>query len=181
MNIFKKMALVASMTLAGMTCAHANGTYLQMDSGGKGDFENSWTFDTADFAENGVKGASFGDYFQFNIPDDEYVSFSLFGSGVTFNPGKSSDFYGFVLYGLGLDPFEVDEKEGATAHSIEGGEYLLTTGTYEIDVYGQFTKADGTYGVNIFGTPAIPEPTDWALMLAGLGAMGVLARRRKQG
>lgn len=42
----------------------------------------------------------------------------------------------------------------------------------------------GTYlfalGYNISVAPPIPEPSTYALILAGLGAVGFLARRRKQ-
>lgn len=179
MNFLKKLALVGSLALIGMGSAHADGTFLLMDPGAPGDFENSWSFNSGSFAEGGVKGDEFGDYYLFNVPDDEYVSFSAFGSGVRFStPANSSDFYGFVLYGLGGDPFVVDLKSGSTAHSIEGGEYLLTTGTYELDFYGGFTQANGTYDLNIFGAP-VPEPSGWALLLAGLGVTGLMARRRK--
>jgi hypothetical protein len=36
------------------------------------------------------------------------------------------------------------------------------------------------YNLNT-GVAPIPEPETYALMLAGLGAMGFIARRRKQG
>lgn len=176
MNILKKLALVASLALAGMS-AHAGGTTIQMDSGDKGDFENSWTINSSVLGETGPKGTSITDFFQFNVPDDEYVSFSLFGSKTTFFAPDGS--LGFILFGLGLDPFVVDSKAGSIPHSIEGGVYRLTSGEYELDVFGAFTGQDGTYDVNIFGSP-VPEPSGWALLLAGLGVTGLLARRRKQ-
>ena len=39
----------------------------------------------------------------------------------------------------------------------------------------------GTYGVSFYGTPvtAVPEPESFAMLLAGLGVIGTLVRRRK--
>ncbi len=180
MNFLKKTALVASIALAGMGSANAAGTFLLMDSGAPGDFENSWTFDSSAFNEAGAKGGSFVDFFLFNVPDDEYVSFSAFGSGVTFKPAAgSSAFDGFALFNFGTNGGLLDAQTGSTAHSIEGGEWLLTSGTYEIDLYGAFTRAGGTYEIDIFGSP-VPEPSGWALLMAGLGVTGLMARRRKQ-
>ena len=180
MNFLKKLALVASLALAGMGAAQAAGTFVPMDSGAPGDFENSWTINSGVLGETGPAGTTFADYFLFNVPDDEYFSFSLFGSKVTFKaPPGSPDPYGFVLYGLGGSPFIVDAKTGTTAHSIEGGTFKLTSGVYELDVFGSFTGKNGTYDVSMFGQP-VPEPSGWALLLAGLGVTGLMARRRKQ-
>ena len=181
MNILKKSALVASIALAGMSSALAAGTFVPMDSGPAGDFENSWSWDSAAFAENGVSGTKFGDYFIFNVPEDEYVSFSALGAGVTFRPPYNAgpnDFSGFALWSLGADGSLIDASVGHTAHSIEGGEWVLYSGTYELDLGGSFTRNGGTYKLDIFGSP-IPEPSGWALLLAGLGVTSLLARRRK--
>ena len=177
MNFLKKLALVASLALASLGSAQAAGTYIQMDSGDPADFQNSWTIDSSVLGNNGVKNDTFFDFYQFNVPDDEYVSFSLFGSKVTFH--APDDSLGFVLLGLGGSPFLIDSKGGTTAHSIEGGEYFLTSGMYQLDVFGKYTATNGTYEVDIFGTP-VPEPSGWALLVAGLGVTVLMARRRKQ-
>ena len=41
--------------------------------------------------------------------------------------------------------------------------------------------SDGAESFFIVGTPAIPEPETYAMMLAGLGLLGFVARRRRQG
>ncbi len=58
---------------------------------------------------------------------------------------------------------------------------LLSAGNYELHLNG-IQEASGTpasYGGNITVSP-IPEPKTFALMLAGLGALGFVARRRRQ-
>jgi hypothetical protein len=55
----------------------------------------------------------------------------------------------------------------------------LTAGTYRLDVAGTSPSGSGSYGVAAVLTP-VPEPETYAMMLAGLGLMGFIARRRKQ-
>ncbi len=54
-----------------------------------------------------------------------------------------------------------------------------TTGTYTALVFG---KPGTTTGFSSFGltVAAVPEPETYAMMLAGLGLIGVIARRRKE-
>jgi len=54
----------------------------------------------------------------------------------------------------------------------------LAPGQYHIDVTGLVTGSGGQYSVGLQAVP-VPEPETYALMLAGLGAVGFIARRRR--
>jgi hypothetical protein len=55
----------------------------------------------------------------------------------------------------------------------------LAVGSYSFEIEGKTTgKSGGRYNIAV---SAVPEPTSIALMLAGLGMIGGLARRRRQG
>jgi hypothetical protein len=66
----------------------------------------------------------------------------------------------------------------------------LASGTYYLDIKGTWAKPDrlseNSYltkpSISFYGTPtitaAVPEPGEWAMMLAGLGMMGFVVRRR---
>ncbi|WP_082549435.1 PEP-CTERM sorting domain-containing protein [Rhizobacter sp. Root404] len=60
-----------------------------------------------------------------------------------------------------------------------------TTVFYSLDAGAGITSLQLAYGsssdVKVYSTmPAVPEPETYALMLAGLGVVGFMARRRKQ-
>lgn len=56
----------------------------------------------------------------------------------------------------------------------------LAAGTHTLTVEGAFPKGGHAYVGSLYATPAVPEPASMALALAGLGVMGVVARRRQR-
>jgi PEP-CTERM motif len=58
---------------------------------------------------------------------------------------------------------------------------VLTAGDYSLQFTGTFSPFSdmGTYGVGLVAAP-VPEPSTYALMLAGLGLVGFMARRRRE-
>jgi hypothetical protein len=59
----------------------------------------------------------------------------------------------------------------------------LTSGTYTLNFQNGVTNAtdnDGAILDNVSVTAAVPEPETYAMMMAGLGMIGVMVRRRKR-
>ena len=56
---------------------------------------------------------------------------------------------------------------------------LLSAGEYHIDFTGTVTGAHGGAYLAALHVTAVPEPETYAMLLAGLGVMGAIARRRK--
>ena len=72
--------------------------------------------------------------------------------------------------------FAFNDVTGSISHSFGA----LAGGDYYYQVSGTGTgSAGGFYTLSSTVTP-VPEPETYALMLAGLGAMGFVARRRRQ-
>jgi hypothetical protein len=44
--------------------------------------------------------------------------------------------------------------------------------------FGTLNGAERSFLLTPFVAPAIPEPASWALMIAGFGIAGIMARRR---
>lgn len=63
--------------------------------------------------------------------------------------------------------------------TIQSGGVVLSSGDVTLNGGGDISVDGGTFSVDITITPAVPEPETYAMMLAGLGALGFMARRRK--
>ncbi|MCL2160391.1 MAG: FxDxF family PEP-CTERM protein [Betaproteobacteria bacterium] len=75
----------------------------------------------------------------------------------------------------------------AQVRANEGQMYVETfftpekAGQYTLVLYGHVYGNMGAYVLNVSASPmaAIPEPAEYAMLLAGLGVVGMAARRRK--
>ncbi len=191
MNHFKKLALAAAVALLAASGAQAaaeeDSVFLLVNSTENvpGVFTGTYAIDSlgADINGNAVgprkAGDTFVDDFLLEINDAQDVSFFVAANGVKSGrkviPGVT--FSGFVLTDLTgstvFDPIDFDFE----SHSI-GANWMLQSGTYDLEFWGTIGANGGGYSGELDTTP-VPEPTGWALMMAGLGAMGMLARRRK--
>jgi len=136
--------------------------------------------------DNTVTGL-FTDTFQFSLTGLSIVAVSITNNEI--NSGSSSfggilGFSGFidlpVDIPLAYSTTPVPGPDGSTIHvqRLEGNG-LLPLGTYTIVVTGTgITGSTASYGGNVVATP-VPEPETYAMMLAGLGAIGFLVARRR--
>jgi hypothetical protein len=130
---------------------------------------------------------SFDDTFNFSL--DSLISpyFSVAGVAVSSSsvldfPAPFPDivipavtFTKFALYELG-STVEIWSATPGTSFFSKSG--ILEAGDYTLRIWG---TADATYGggyVVALQAAPVPEPGEWAMILAGLGIVGFMARRR---
>lgn len=123
----------------------------------------------------------------------DLYTFSITGPGVAVGAVVSAPVdipqlpgieYNFAISSVSLTGpgVSVTDSDGSNGFSVLGT--LLGAGNYTFAVAG---KADGTFGGAYGGivqtslSSLVVEPQTLALMLAGLGAVGWVARRRQQG
>ena len=92
------------------------------------------------------------------------------------------------LTGINLLAAELWNGAGTTQYAT-GTPFLITSttpsilapGAYDLRVTGTLSAASGFFNASVnFNSAPIPEPETYAMMLAGLGLMGFVARRRRQ-
>jgi hypothetical protein len=118
------------------------------------------------------------------LPDPvTYVSF-LWGSPDTFNHVSvvTDDSFSYEFGNCGICqsvPLTFNSSNGSSAYigfQLDGIDDLeITSLVFSIDG----DVAQNAFEVTDFSVTAVPEPETYALMLAGLGVVGFMARRRK--
>lgn len=127
--------------------------------------------------EGGNAGNTFTDRYDFTTSSAGSLTADLFsGSG---NARNGLDITGFSLWGsTGLI------LDGSQLSTGRLDEWTLTSdglaaGSYYVQVTGSvLSNAAGKYSASVALAP-VPEPETYGMMLAGLGLLGVAARRRK--
>ena len=142
--------------------------------------------DTYDFVLTG----SYSAHWQLQsspTPDDsaDGLAFALYDVAGTF-PGASTGvvdlifFQGDIGGGLAIDDFA-----GENTLAVTDGPQLYT-GTEDAPTFrlGTFAMTEydgnGTYTLTITNVTAVPEPESYAMLLAGMGALGFVAARRRK-
>jgi hypothetical protein len=116
------------------------------------------------FASSGADAFNFNNFEKIDLNGSKILDFASLLNGVTYigihfgngagGPGNGTAFYKFDV-GTDLDKL-----------------YLLYGASSDVVLYKTGTPP--------ISTPAIPEPATWVMMVAGIGTVGVLYRRRRK-
>ena len=171
--MFKKLALVAALAAIG-TAAHAatDQTYTAVDA-----LTSSNLTELASFSHKGESGWFF-DTFNFTIGG---TGGNLSASAVSVEMGSA-----FGISGLtatlwdNFHPMGTVELGTLVGDTVVKSFGYLAAGQYHFDFTGLITgSTGGAYGAGVTLAP-VPEPETYAMFLAGLGILGVVARRRNR-
>lgn len=150
------------------------------------DFERSENINlvdgTADFGPAysfgaGSQGKTFSDLFYFSIPSLSSADSNI--SAIGFNDTTGIDFKHFELYEKGSSVVaasgDLDADSGLWVLSGSN----LSSGNYFFKIQGVITTVDAVSYSGNLTVSAVPEAETYAMLLAGLGLVGFVARRRK--
>ena len=127
--------------------------------------------------------SAFEDIWSFNLADASFVAASLTNVEVNF----FSSFGGILDFAATLNgvPLLLSSSTTFTPPAsvkvqVLAGSGSFAAGDYTLKVSGSgVTGGSASYGGNLVAAP-VPEPETYAMMLAGLGAIGFMAMRRRR-
>jgi len=140
-------------------------------------------------ADYQTQDATIDDVYNFQISDtsDLVVTANEYeANGVQMNPADFTLYSGTSTGQSGTAGTQIGSVFSFTGSTIKTTTFAnLAAGSYFFEVTGAATKPLGAdYDVKIEANapsgplPGVPEPTNMALLLAGLGLMGFMAKRR---
>jgi hypothetical protein len=133
-----------------------------------------------------VIGTSFDDVFNFSLGSVSGIGAGGASNNVSINLGPLGSFtlealtFTNVILRNGLGQILSPSSLSFGDHSFNLSASNLAAGDYSLEVIGGAkTPNGGFYAMSLVAQP-VPEPGEWAMMLAGLGLVGAVARRRSR-
>jgi hypothetical protein len=155
------------------------------------DYNKTFTIDLS--SENGVLTGSFGHAFTSTSDKNKTFldTFNFNFSGMSDLDAAITSIASSTKLDLNITSFNLYQGTNlvASGDMISTGKVDLRTitntglggGQYSLQVGGKILgTSGGSYGGNINVSP-VPEPETWGMMVAGIGAVGFMSRRRKSG
>jgi hypothetical protein len=132
----------------------------------------------------GNSGATFDDHFTFTVEGTTGWNFDAIISSISRTADTGLDITGLSLYNASGDSLitagtRIDTGTGAIDVWTLSSDNLAA-GNYYLAVSGNLVSdGAGSFGGAVSMAAPVPEPETYGMMLAGLGVVGFLARRRK--
>jgi hypothetical protein len=121
---------------------------------------------------------TFTDKFYFTVSSLSTLSSAL--TAFTFTPIDAIAITGVSIFDSGGLSLAGNQVSTGALDSWTLGSGHLTADTYYLQVTGKVLSADATGYGGALAVTAVPEPETYGMLLAGLGLVGVLARRSKK-
>jgi hypothetical protein len=125
-----------------------------------------------------VPAGAFDEFYTFSLPSLLNVQSTTVANNLSnvlnITGGSVSLFSGSIGSGTELASYNFDGTTGSSTHTVAN----LTAGNYYFEVKGTASNQGGLYTLTTSAVP-VPEPETYAMLLAGLGIVGSLYRRRK--
>ncbi|MEP7099924.1 MAG: FxDxF family PEP-CTERM protein [Burkholderiales bacterium] len=164
---FNRMVAAAALSLVAASSFADNG-------GGALDLTTGSTF----FGRT-PSGSDFTDTYTFTLTGSSFLTTGSVDSSAI--GGQDIDFTSILIM-QGASTVATFANSGTDAQEhYTLGQTLLAAGNYSLVITGLQSPAAASYAGNLAVVAApVPEPETYALLLAGLGVLGFVARRRRR-
>jgi hypothetical protein len=131
----------------------------------------------------GNSGASFNDHFTFSVEGTTGWTLDAIVSSISRTASTGLDITGLSLYSATGNTLisSGTQLQSGTIDVWTLSSNSLSAGDYYLAVSGNLVSADAaSFGGAVSLAAPVPEPETYGMMLAGLGVVGFLARRRNK-